>query len=188
MDIVDRILNGENIRTVFGVDYLIENEAEIFEMSKVSDKYAKQSITGKIPGFIYFSPVLDSHGPRIKFYGGTNQTNITRNAPTYEFGVDGPQNLKLYSWMDKDNCPNAFNPECIKQVQDFINNHLALLLLTWFNHVDESDVLQYFYGQINFKELLSNIMTSTENKEKISKCRTEKELYIVCKELDLYKF
>lgn len=185
---VNRILDGENIREVLSDGIEIVGETEIFEMVKLTDELANKAITGVIPGFIYFSPVLDGHGPRIKFYGGTKETGSTKKAPSYTFGVEGPLVLKKQPWMNKSNCPNAYDDKCLEQVRKFIENHLALLLLTWFERLDEALVLSYFEGHYKFADLISRIDATVEQKEKIMQCGSEKELYVVCKELDLYDF
>lgn len=184
MSAVDRILNGESIREVL----IHEPYDELIEMARIDAKYANKSITGPIPGFIYFSHCNGHHGPRVKFYGGTNETKYTENAPSYEFGIDGPKDVFLPDWLNKDNCPNAFDKKCLKEVRDFISNHLALLLLTWFGVLGEFDLEQYFLGRINLNELLEMLEVDSEVKSKVLMCNTEKELYNVCKKLDLYKF
>jgi len=181
---VDRILKGESIREVL----IHEPYDELIEMVRIDAKYANKAITGPIPGFIYFSHCNGHHGPRVKFYGGTNETKYTENAPLYEFGIDGPKDVFLPDWMNKNNCPNAFDKNCIDVVKIFIERHLAILLLTWFNKLDEADVLEYFLGHISFDVLLDQIDVSGSVKDIILECKTEKDLYKVCKELDLYKF
>lgn len=190
MNDVDRILDGEDIREVLTGNYGIEviEENTVFEMARIDDKYANKAITGPIPGFIYFSQVQDAHGPRVKFYGGTKETKATKNAPTYEFGINGAIKPLIQKWMTPDNCPNAFDKRCLKMVEDFINNHLALLLVTWFGYVDEFDLQRYFEGVLTFNELLDSFDVDANIKEKIMTCKNENELYDVCKELDLYNF
>ena len=193
-DNIDRILNGESIRQVLtDIDFTygeeIVEEDELFEMAKLTKDRAKVAITGEIPELIYFSNRQGKHGPRVKFYGGSKETYYTDDAPSYTFGVDGPGRVELQSRkMNKKNCKNAFDPECLQQVRDFIQNHLALLLLTWFNKIDDSEVLLYFQGYISFEELLKKIDVAEDLKDKILSCKTEKDLYICGKELDLYKF
>ncbi|MCR4892138.1 MAG: hypothetical protein K5989_08170 [Lachnospiraceae bacterium] len=48
--------------------------------------------------------------------------------------------------------------------------------------------MAYFEGTTSFKELLEYANVSDEIKIKLLECETEKELYDVCKKLDLYKF
>ena len=181
---VERILNGESVREVLShAPY-----DELTEMARIDAKYAKKSVTGPIPGFIYFSHCNGHHGPRVKFYGGTNETKYTENAPSYEFGIDGPHDVFLPDWMNKSNCPNAFDQKCLKEVADFISNHLALLLLTWFGLLGEFDLEQYFLGRVSFKELLEMLELEADKKSQVLQCQDEKELYQVCKDLDLYQF
>ena len=61
MNSVDRILNGEDIREVLTgeISYGIEvvEDTAVYEMAKLIDKLTDKSISGDVPGFIYFSPV-----------------------------------------------------------------------------------------------------------------------------------
>ena len=59
---------------------LIKGSEDIFSMSKIVDKYAIPDISDDIGKFIYFSPSNSSHGPRIKFYGGSIETSSTKDA------------------------------------------------------------------------------------------------------------
>ncbi len=184
MEYLNRILEGEPVR-----DVLIESETSLCEMAKLVDKLANLSVTGDIPKFIYFSQSLLGHGPRIKFYGGTKLTGTTQKAPTYSFGVNGPEKLILQPWMNPSNCPNGFDNKVLTLVKEFIEKHLALLLLTWFEKLDEAYLLHYFEGFISFADLLSFIDCGDSSiEEKLQKCRDEKELHELCKKLNLYQF
>ena len=166
----------------------LTNGDRIDMMCTLSDKFADKSITGPIPGFIGFPTYLqDFHGPRIMFDGGARETGNPSDAPVYEYGIDGPIKPIIRTWMDETNCPNAFNPDRLKEVTDFINDHLALLLLTWFCRVDDADVQQYFEGRLPFSELLDSIDVLPEQKKQVIKCSSEKELHEICKALGLYK-
>ena len=134
--------------------YIHSSEEEIFAMSKVIDKYANRSVVGDIGKFIYFSECNSSHSPRIKFYGGTKESSSTQNAPTLSFDIEGNCKLELADWMNKKNCPNAFDADYVSKVENFIQRVKPILLLVWFQHLDEGDALAYFHGQIDLKELL----------------------------------
>ena len=133
---------------------MIRAQEEIFAMSKISNKYAIPAIKDDIDSFIYFSEFNSSHGPRIKFYGGTKETSSTKDSPTLAFDNEGNCQLELADWMDRDNCPNAFDSKYIAKMKYFVKSNLPILLLVWFKHIDEADALAYFHGQINFHELI----------------------------------
>lgn len=130
---------------------------DIFAMSKIVDKYAIPSISKEIGKFVYFSPSNSSHGPRIKFYGGSKETSSTMDAPTLAYTTEGQCTLELADWMNRKNCPNAFDQDYLSNLESFVQHNKAILLLVWFKHLDEADALAYFHGQISFTDLLSNI-------------------------------
>lgn len=134
---------------------LIHSPEDIFAMSKVLNKYAIPEVSKVVGKYVYFSESNSSHAPRIKFYGGTKETSSTKDAPTFAFDVDGNCTLELASWMNKKNCPNAFDKEYLSNLESFVKNYKSILLLVWFKHLDEGDALAYFHGQISFRELLN---------------------------------
>ena len=162
---------------------LITASEEIFGMSKIVKKYAIPEIVNLIGKFVYFSTSNSSHGPRIKFYGGTKATSTTRNAPSLAFTTDGECTIELDSWMDKKNCPNVYNQNYIDNLEKFVKLCLPVLLLVWFEHLDEADALEYFHGNIPFEELLTdidyNVPTTINNLN---------ELDQYCRDNDYYKF
>lgn len=162
---------------------------DIFCMSKLTAKRADTSITGKIYGFIYFSEALAGHGPRIKFAGGTAETNTTHTAPSLLISQNGAEEVELQSWMNKKNCPNAFDDKVVTAVCDFADKFVSLLLLTWFKKLDESETLLYFQGIESFSELLENIENVSDDiYEEIQHCKTLDELHQFCKAHQLYQF
>lgn len=133
----------------------IHSSEDIFVMSKILDKYAIPEVAKMLGKYIYFSESNSSHGPRVKFYGGTKESSSTQNAPTLAFDIDGNCTLELADWMNKKNCPNAFNKKYLANLEKFIKTYKSILLLVWFKHLDEGDALAYFHGQISFRELLN---------------------------------
>ena len=140
----------------------IRSTEDIFAMSKIVPKYAVKDRVGTIDGFIYFSECNSTHGPRIKFYGGTSETSNTRNAPSMTFDVDGNCQLELADWMDHKNCPNVYDSRYLACVEAFIHRVKPILLLVWFRHLDEADALAYFHGQIEFSELIDCISPAVD--------------------------
>lgn len=163
----------------------IVNEDIFYEMSKLTQKYADEELCGDFGEFIYFSPCLDSHGPRVKFYGGTKETSTTRNAPTLAFTNNGETTIELASWMNKKNCPNAFDNNYIQKISDFIQKFLPILLLVWYGKLDEADALKYFEGDLSLEELL---LCVTDTKEDIIKYKNLKDLHNFCLNNNIYKF
>ena len=145
-------------------------------------------MVGDIGKFIYFSPALDSHGPRIKFYGGTKETSTTRNAPSYSFGKSGAESVILQPWMNKKNCPNGYESSYISKVETFINKFLPILLLVWFEHLDESPALLYLQGHLSFDTLLNRIEVEDEVKSEILNCQSIQDLDVICRRYKLYQF
>lgn len=91
----------KNIGGDIMINLVYEDKQSLFEMAKLIQDYADESLCGDFGEFIYFSPSLDSHGPRVKFYGGTKETSTTRKAPTLAFTNNGETELRLEPWMDK---------------------------------------------------------------------------------------
>lgn len=162
---------------------------DIFCMSKLTSKKADISLTGKIYGFIYFSESLAGHGPRIKFDGGTSETSTSQTAPTLLLSKNGAGDVELQSWMNKKNCPNAFNDKIINTVVDFADKFISVLLLTWFRKLDESETLDYFQGRESLDELLDTIINvDNDTYNEIQNCKTLDELHEFCLSNKLYKF
>lgn len=152
---------------------------DIFCMSKIVRKH---SITD-VGEFIYFSECNSSHGPRIKFYGGTKETSTTKDSPTVEFTSSGDCTLLLADWMNKKNCPNAFDRDYMSVVYKFIETYLPILLLVWFHHLDEAEALEYFHGHIDFVSLIDSIdYDIPEGVDTLDKLDT------ICRKNNWYKF
>ena len=163
----------------------IVNEDIFYEMSKLTQKYADEELCGDFGEFIYFSPCLDSHGPRVKFYGGTKETSTIRNAPTLAFTNNGETTIELAAWMNKKNCPNAFDNNYIQKISDFIQKFLPILLLVWYGKLDESDALKYFEGDLSLENLL---LCVTDTDKDITKYKELKSLHDFCINNNIYKF
>ena len=160
----------------------IAAQEDVFAMSKILEKYAIPEICQDVGKFIYFSESNSSHSPRIKFYGGTSETSSARNSPSLAFDSFGNCRLELADWMNKKNCPNAFDDEYLAHLENFVRNNLPILLLVWFHHLDEGDALAYFHGQISFDALIKSIEDMPA--EATSMC----ELDSICRLHDLYTF
>ena len=172
------------------MEWVVELSENIEAMSKLRYKYADKNLFDEDFGeFIYFSSVLDSHGPRVKFYGGSSKTNTTRTAPSLSFGVDGVQKVIVQNWMNKDNCPNVYDKSFLDPLIRMVNNIRPILLLVWFLKLDESDALHYFEGSCTFEDLMKDVDAgdAVVNKE-ICKCKNMNDLHTVCKKNNLYSF
>lgn len=157
-------------------------------MTTLNEKFADISRVGHIDKFIYFSECNSSHGPRIKFYGGSERTERTKDAPTFAFSPEGAADSPLLQpWMNKQNCPNAFDNDKIKSIKNFINNNLPILLLVWYNHLNQSYALKYFEGSFSFEDLLDEVR-SKEDIMDIMDCETMEDLDIYCRQHELYWF
>lgn len=159
---------------------------EVLGMSKLLQRKASDEVKHLIPEFIYFSPILAGHGPRIKFYGGTKETSTTDKSPTYTITQDGAGELVLQPWMNRKNCPNAFDRTVLDKIKKFINLVYPGLLLVWFQHLDESDLLDYLQGRDCWNSMLSNIICDDSTKHEILQCENWSELDEVCKMHKLY--
>lgn len=137
---------------------LIRASEDIFAMSKIVRKYANSTIRENIIDYVYFSECNSSHGPRIKFNGGTEETANTKNAPSLAFTNKGDCTLEIANWMNKKNCPNAFDNEYVESLERFVKSQRPILLLVWYKHLDEADALAYFHGQIDFNDLVDSIL------------------------------
>lgn len=166
---------------------LIKSSEDIMCMAKIMERLANTDVTGPIHNYIYFSPVNSGHGPRIKFYGGSKQTSTTQKSPAFGFDKYGPTEVKLQSWMNPQNCPNAFDDEFLNDIKLFISNHLAILQLVWHNHLDEGIALAYFHGQLEFEDLLAEI-DYFEEYPQFDQISDEDELNTFCSANNLYNF
>lgn len=148
----------------------------VFAMTILRPKYLKNDIRELVNGFIYISPNEGRYGPRIKFYGGSNETKSSRSCPTIKFDKDGNCELVLAKWMNKDNCPNAFDKTVLEDLGSLIRTELPVLLLLWFNRLSEDDVIRYMEG---LRILLSdnNIYLDTNDLKELDKYCRENNLY-----------
>lgn len=169
--------------------YESDELTELLEMAKLMPDQANKDNCGELDVYIYFSPCQDSHGPRIKFYGGSKETRDTRKAPSYTFSVNGAEHLELQTWMNKKNCPNAFDKNIVNNVSSFINKTLPILLLVWFYKLDESRALYYFQGHYDFNSLLNYIdEVDEETKRELLKSKDLNDLHDKCKRYSVYNF
>lgn len=154
---------------------------DVFGMSRVRTKYCRPELKKLIPGFIYVSSKEASHGPRVKFDGGTKETNKKGTCPSMAFDKDGNCKVLLQPWMNKDNCPNGYDNDTVNKVKTFVNMELPVLLLMWFERVDEATAYNYLQGFVDFEELVeeAGIPSSVTNM---------KELDEYCRQNDLYSF
>lgn len=166
----------------------IIEEDIICEMAKLIPDYADESLCGDFGDFIYFSSSLDSHCPRVKFYGGTKETSTTRNAPSLAFTDEGKTEVRVAQWMNKKNCPNAFNQEYVEKVEKFVNKLLPILLLVWYGKLDEGFAQKYFEGFISLKDLLRTTDVNSDIVANMMNIVDMKELHKFCKKNNLYKF
>jgi hypothetical protein len=162
-------------------------ENTLLEMSKLISQLADKSL-GDIGKFIYFSPSLDAHGPRIKFYGGTSETSSTRNAPSMKFDTNGNTEVAVVQWMNKKNCPNAFDKEYIAKVDNFVKKTYPVLLLVWFEKLDEAWALEYFKGNISLIELMNHLEIDEDIIDNFFTVDNINDLDVLCKNYNLYKF
>lgn len=168
------------------ITILKENKTPMFEMSKLTARNADKSICGDFGTMIYFSEVQAGHEPRIKFDGGTKETNSTQTAPTLKFDNMGKCEVELQSWMNKKNCPNGFDGKCISKVTYFVNRFLSLLLLVWFRKLDESDMLLYFQGHLSLQTVFER--AEEENIRKLYPFKSMQELHSICLKNNYYSF
>lgn len=170
---------------------ILESENNLqpyLEMAKLTKKHADASICRDFGDIIYFSEVQSGHSPRIKFYGGTKETQSTMKSPSYTFNSEGAGEVKLKSWMNRDNCPNAYDGSYLKKVAQFINDHIAILMLVWFHRLDEADALVYFQGTWSWDELIGSIEVEERLESDMLRVSNEAQLHQFCKQHNLYKF
>ena len=159
---------------------LVHHDMDIMCMAKLMSEYADKSITGEFGKFIYFSQAQHAVGPRIKFFGGGNNLS-TQGAPSLEFNFHGIGKII----GDVKQFPNIQNKKYMKNVYDFVDRFRPLLLLTWYNHLDEGLLQKYFEGSISWKRL----MQST-NVPELVKCPNQdlETLHELCLKYNLYNF
>jgi len=181
----------ENYKKINETIQIVRSEYEVdtlFEMAKLTAKYADKSITGDFGDIIYFSVNQAFQKPKVKFYGGTKETSYIDKSPSLLFDENGAGKVELKSWMNKENCPNAFDSNYIQIVQEFVNRQLPLLLLIWFRKLDETEVLEYFNGKVAYGCLLQTIKISRKIKNELLLCKNNQELHRFCIKYKLYSF
>lgn len=166
------------------------SQQPIFTMSKLRSDLALIDRTGEIPGFIYFSEALAGHGSCIKFYGGSRETQNTTNCPSMLMSKEhGAEAVEVLPWHTKENCPNAWNTKVTDMVSEFVNRNLPLLLLVWFQKLDESYLLKYFEGAWSWKATLSYVTDISDDiKQQIIESQSVVDLHQLCIANQLYEF
>lgn len=155
---------------------------DIFAMSKIKKEYSRSDITNLIPEFIYFSEIRAGHGPRIKFYGGTKQTKNKEDLPSIRFEpYSDVTEVETLPWMNKKNCPNAYDPDVLNKLREFIQYVKPVLLLVWYRQVDEADALEYFHNHLSLQDMLE------KNDSYLEPCTLE-YLDSYCRDHNLYSF
>ena len=104
-----------------------------------------------------------------------------------KFDVNGNTEVEVFDWMNKKNCPNAFDKTYIEKVTNFVMMTYPILLLVWFKRLDEAEALDYFQGRETLQELLDFIDFDNNDINK-TQIKTVTELDNVCKQFDLYNF
>lgn len=166
-----------------------DNSKPLFEMAKLMNEELNKFLFNDLDcRFIYFSQAQSGHGPRIKFDGGTSESDTTQTAPTITFNKDYKFEIKLAKGMNKKNCPNAFNKQIINTLISFIKKFLPILLLTWYEHLDDGYVEMFFRGVKTYGDLLCSARISLNIKDEFVRCSTLEKLDDFCRKNDLYNF
>ena len=166
----------------------MEDKPLFCEMAKLTKKWASKEF-GDFGNILYFSPKNHNGDPRVKFGGGTKETDRTENAPTLSFTKDFHYELILQPWMNSDNCPNAFDKKYIEKVENFVTKAMPILLFVWFLKLDEADALEYFKGNLTFHEIIAELK-DIENKyyDEIQGLNNLDELYEYGMKNNLFTF
>lgn len=168
---------------------LLNESEELFEMAKIMPEFANdKNCGGKLDVYIYFSTCKAGHSPRVKFFGGTKETKNSDKAPTFTFDSNGAGEIILQPWMNKKTCPNAFNKSIINNVKKFINATLPILLMVWFDRLDESYALKYFEGSFDLNTLINKVDAEDYVKTELLKANNLNELHDMCKRFCMYNF
>ncbi len=161
----------------------------LMEMSKLMNEELDKSLFKNLDcRFIYFSQVQAGHGPRIKFDGGTSQSDTTQTSPSITFDKNYNFEVKLAGHMDKKSCPNAFNKQIIDTLKKFITKFLPILLLTWYEYLDDGYVGMFFRGTKTYVDLLCSARIPLDIKDEFIRCTTLEKLDEFCRKNDLYNF
>lgn len=81
---------------------IIDKSKPLFEMAKLMNEELDKSLFKELNcRFIYFSQAQSGHRPRIKFDGGTSESDTTQTSPSLIFDKDYNFKVKLASQMNK---------------------------------------------------------------------------------------
>lgn len=160
---------------------LVKHKENLFGMSTIRSKNAIPEAKKLIPQFIYISSVDGNHGPRLKFSGGSSETDRSKTAPTMAFDNNGDCSLVLQKWMNKSNCPNAFDASVISGLKRFVKTFLPVLLLTWYERIDEGIAVEYMIAVSDLREIVEQVSDATNIRNLI-------DLDSYCRQNGLYSF
>lgn len=159
----------------------IKSAEDVFGMSKIYNDRCLNSVKGTIPEFVWVSSQYASHGPRLKFNGGTAESNKKHNSPTMKFDCDGNCQVVYTKAMNRKNCPNAYDSKVIDQLTAFVHTMLPVLLLMWFERVREDICEDYIRGYLPLSEITQQLNCPAY-------VTTLSQLDTYCRENDLYTF
>ena len=157
----------------------VKSTEDVFGMFKIRTKHCLPELKPLIPTFIYVSSKEASHGPRVKFAGGTAKSNGKFTCPSMSFDKEGNCKLELHSYMTPKEYPNCYDSDVLNRVEAFIKKSLPILLLMWFEVVDESTCYNYLQGIDPLSDVIEELGAP-------SSITTLQQLDVYCREHNLY--
>lgn len=154
------------------------NENTLMEMANLRGKDVKIE---DINFSIYFSPKqTDQYSIRIKILWNREKMNSGKfDGILYMHG-----DYEYRQSLNADNKPDKFD---ILELQYFAKRYKTIFAAVWENKLDPNDVEDYFKGRVSFKELLNLFLEiSYEDKQKIKKANSLKELTQIIKENNIF--
>lgn len=136
----------------------IENYPYLPYGSELTQQMENAKATGQPWDFIAFGPKKDPDlGPLVRFYGGAAATAITASAPSMTFDVFGNCEVLMGTWMNEENCPNAYDKMFVGKVRRFVQQLLPVLFLVYLGRLHAADVMDCLGRKTTWETMLSAI-------------------------------
>lgn len=131
--------------------------SEEFWMSVLRQNRVNPEI-GEIPFDIYISDKLPGkERPLIKFDGGTEKTQGQKTMPSMFVTSTGSGAIELQMFMNKENCPNAYDKDKIAVLDRFLEKYHTILMLVWYKKLEKAEAIRFFKGAESLNQVIQNI-------------------------------
>ena len=146
--------------------FIYEDSSSLFEMSNICGRFVVNP--GKLPFSFYFSSKQGAkHGIRVKPSFNPNRLILDKTG-TLQLSGD-------WEYIPGEDDKHTSKKD-IDDMKKFFRKYLILFILSWDSFLPDSDVAEYFRGNIDFKEMLTYISFYENFSTELDKCGSAADL------------